>query len=133
MRWNARAESKPLRGLLSIEERLRGAARHGFPQELIGRFVCLAPALGAADEALLQEVRLDHVDQRVDFLVERGGQRLDPDRPTLIVLDDRLQKAAVEIVESFLVDAFERERFPRHGAIDLALCLDVGKIAYAPQ
>ena len=59
------------------------------------------------DESLLEQERLDDVSQRVRLFLEGGGQRLDANRAAAVARDDRRQHLAVQIVQAFVVDAFE--------------------------
>ena len=71
----------------------------------MGAAGCDAPARRAHEQALLDEVRLAHVLERVALLGAGGGERLDADRAAVELLDDRAQQRAVELVEPELVDA----------------------------
>ena len=71
---------------------------------LIGQRGGFAPAGGAAEEADFQQKRLDHIDQRIAFLIQRGRQCLDADRAALIKVDDGAQQFAVEIIQPALID-----------------------------
>ena len=53
------------------------------------------PARGPLDEALLQEIGLDHVFQRISAFRKRCRKRLDPHRPAAIAFGDEAQIAPV--------------------------------------
>ena len=53
-----------------------------------------APARRALDQALLDEIGLDHVLDHVARFRERRGQRLDADRPAAVVLGDAARDSA---------------------------------------
>src|SRR6185503_17455966 len=76
--------------------------------------ICLArdaPAAGlAGDEADLQQIGLDDLGQRLGVVVDGGGDGLDAHRSTTIYVDDGLQEAPVELVETARVDALALER-----------------------
>src|SRR5437762_2635691 len=99
----------------------------------VRRVVRAPPALRAADEPLLQQVRLNHVHERLDFFVERGGERVHPDGPAVVLPDDGEQEVAVEVVEALFVHTFERQRFARDAGGDGGNRFDLGVVANAAQ
>ena len=59
------------------------------------------PALrGTVDKAKLQEIRLNHIHDRVSFFADRGSDGVQPDRAAAKLLNNGLQHAAVDIVEA---------------------------------
>src|ERR1041384_1847080 len=88
----ARSRRAPRRRLLA--QRRIGLAGHA-----------AAPRL-AGDEADLQQVRLHDLRDRLRLVVDRRRHRLQADRPAVVHVDDRLQEAAVELVEPAAVHAF---------------------------
>ncbi len=98
------------RSLTCLEQSGLAARRRGQPKMGIAATVEAAPACGAGDEAELNEVRLDHVLDRVARLAEAGGQRFDADRPAAVKVGDHRQVAAVHRVESERVDLQPRQR-----------------------
>src|SRR5438876_8138901 len=53
----------------------------------------------AHEEADLEEVGLHHLDQGLGLVVDGGGDRLDADGASLVVLDDGVDEAEIETVE----------------------------------
>ena len=80
------------------------ARRAGQPQVLVGPQRQHAPARRAADEALLQQERLDDLLQRVARLRQGRRQRLDADRAAVVVAGDAGEVAVVERIEALAVD-----------------------------
>src|SRR5579872_1513766 len=83
--------------------------------------------------SLVQQKRLDDVDQRVLLLVYRRGKRLDSDRPAVVILHDGIQVASIELVQPIFVDAFPSERLVGDRSIDAAVAPDLGIVANALQ
>ena len=80
------------------EPRLVLARRRLDAQVLIGAGP-RPPACGrAAYETELEQKRLHRILEGFALLVERGRQRLDPDRAAFIVGEDRLQVASIQPV-----------------------------------
>ena len=63
-----------------------------------------AAARGALEESLLDQVGLVEVLERPGVLADRDGQRLDAGGAAVVVLDQRAQDLAVDVVEAELVD-----------------------------
>src|SRR3546814_3426661 len=93
----------PVSGIVGFEKRLRipnpqsritPRLEAEVPVRLVRRH---APARGADQEALLDQVRLDHVLERAAFLAQRRGQRFDADRAAVEVLDDRSEEHTSEL------------------------------------
>ena len=99
----------------------------------IGRLVGLASRFGAADEALLQKIRLHHIHQRVNFLVEGGGEGFNTDGAAAVDTDNCAEEAPVEVVQPRVVHALELQRFTGNFRRDVTLGFDLGKIAHAAQ
>ena len=78
---------------------------------LVGGLVRFAARLSAADEPLLQQKWLDHVHERIDFFVEGGGKRVNPDRAAAVEADNCRKKIPVEVVEPDFIHAFEFQCF----------------------
>src|SRR5690606_4302530 len=68
------------------------------------------PARRALDEALLDEIGLDDLFDRVARLAQPRRDRLDADRPAAVVLGDVGQIPPVEHVEPALIDVEPEER-----------------------
>ena len=62
-----------------------------------------APPRRAADEALLQQIGLDDLLQRIARLRQRRRDGLDADRSAVVVLGDAVEIAVIERVEAFAV------------------------------
>ncbi len=90
-------------------------------------------ARSADDEADLQQVRLDHVFERVALVAHRCRDRLDPRRAAVVVLDERLQVRPVEIVEPEPVDLQDVERHVHDRRRQRAVAADIGVIPHSPQ
>ena len=91
-----------------------------------------AAARRAHHEALLDQVRLDHVLDRAALLAERRREALDADRTAVELLDDRQQELAVHDVEAERIDVEHVERRLRHLIGDAAAGLHLGIVAHAP-
>ena len=69
-----------------------------------------APARGARDEALLQQIRLDDLLDGVARLGQRRGDGLDADRPAAVIHRDAAQIAMIERIEPARVNLELGER-----------------------
>jgi len=79
--------------------------------EVLKRLIGRDPApLRAIEKGYLQEVRLYHVFERSDFLVQPGRKRRYAHGPAAVAFDDGEQEFPVQLVEPFCVDTFEFER-----------------------
>ena len=87
----------------------------------------------ALQQALLQQVGLDHLLQRVALLRQRRRQRVDADRPAAVVVGDAAQIAAIEAVEAERVDLELGQRPVGDRGVDLAVAFDRGEVAHPPQ
>ena len=92
-----------------------------------------APARRALQVALLDQVRLEHVFNRVALFADGGGQVVDTDRPAVELMQDRFEQLAVHQVEADRIDIEHRQRGVSHFARDDAIGLDLGVIAHAAQ
>ena len=68
------------------------------------------PPRGACDQALLQQVRLDHLLQRVARFSQGGGDGLDPHRPAVIILCNQRQIAPVRPIQTQGIHPKARQR-----------------------
>src|SRR5437763_10259954 len=84
--------------------------RHLQPQMLEGMRRQQAAARGAADEALLDEERLDDFLDRIARLRQRGGDGFDSDRAAAEIHGDATEITAVERIEPAAVDFEIAER-----------------------
>ena len=71
---------RPVRGPMPQKRRSRAPLGHRQPEVLEAALGHHAAARGALDQALLQQIRLVDVLDRVLLLVDRGRQRREPDR-----------------------------------------------------
>ena len=90
-------------------------------------------AAGAQDQALLDQIGLDHVFQRVARLGQRRRQRLDADRAAAVVLGDAAEIAAVHRVEAEHVDLQPRQRRHRRSRDRPGGARDGGEVAHPAQ
>src|SRR5439155_1362133 len=81
----------------------------------------------------LEEVGLHELRQRLRLVVDRGGDRLDPDGTALELLDDGLEEPPVESIETAGVDALHREGRVGRGPGDPAVALDPRVVADARE
>ena len=100
---------------------LVGAARGG------------AAAGGAVEEAVLQEVRLVDVLDRVGLLADGRGEGVHARPAAAELLDDGEEEAAVHLVEAVGVDLEEGEGVAGDGDGDGAVGPDLGEVAHAAQ
>src|SRR5215471_6751506 len=89
------------------------------------------PARRALHEALLDEIGLDDLLDRVARLAERGGDGLDPDGAAGIALGNERKIPPVEGIESALVHFQSRKRSIRNDLINLDATRNRRKIAHA--
>src|SRR5678815_1670589 len=113
-------------------QRCARALRHFQAEMLVGVAGGDAAARGAHHEALLDQIRLDHVLDRAALLAERRCEALDADRTAVELLDDRQQELAVHHVEAERVDVEHVEGRLGHFVGDAAAGLYFRKVAHAP-
>src|SRR2546425_4796828 len=89
-----------------------------------------AAARRARQEAALHEKRLVHFLQRAGILAHSRRDGGEPDGPALELLDDRLEDAAVHVVEPELVHIEPLERLAGDQGSDLAAGTDLGVVAH---
>src|SRR5688572_9713240 len=99
----------------------------------VGELRRAPPLPGARDQRGLQQVRLDHVLERVALLAHRGRDGVDADGAAFVHLDHRAEELAVLLVEAALVDLRELQRLLGNRQRQLALSLDGGVIARTSQ
>src|SRR5262245_58178141 len=119
----------------SLEEAcLSGGRRRRLLAQVQIRLAGHAPAVRRPhDEADLEEVRLDHLREGLRLVVDGGGDGLEADRATVVVIDDRRQEAPIEPVEAARVHALAVERAPRDRFADDPVALHLRVVAHAPQ
>src|SRR5690606_24511437 len=113
-------------GVLRLRARLQAEVAVG----LVGGH---PPARGAHQEALLDQVGLDHVLQGAALLAQRRGQRFHADRAAVEVLDDQVEQAPVQAVEALRVDAEHLHRRVVVLSGDPAAGTDLGVVADPAQ
>ena len=94
---------------------------------------CRPAARRALDETLLDQEGLNHILERVPGLGQGGRQRFHAHRATAKGLDQGLQIAPVETVQTDLVDLQPRQRPIGHSRTDLARAFGLGEIADTAQ
>jgi len=100
---------------------------------LIGFLVRDSAAGRAAYEALLQEVRLVHVLDRVTGFGEGCCKRLDAHRASPVVLDKHSKEAAVHVVEACLVHLEALAGKLDDLRVDRAIAFDLREVSHAAQ
>src|SRR5215207_2003373 len=83
------------------------------------------------DQALLEEIRLVHVLDRVLLLVDGRRERREPDRAARELARDRVENRAVVAVEACAIDLQQAQRLPRDVAGDYTLATDLGEVTNA--
>src|SRR5690606_41039304 len=109
-----------------------GAARHRQAEVAPGRDRRDASARRALQEALLDQVRLEHVLDRVAFFADRRREVVEPDRAAGELLDHRQQQLSVHDVKADRVDVEIAQRVIGERRVDPALHLDLRTAANAP-
>jgi hypothetical protein len=87
----------------------------------------------ALDQPTAEQERFDGVLDRVGFLGHRGRQGRQSHRSPTEPVDQRLEDPAVEPVEPEPVDVEDGEGVPGHLEVDVAVGLDLGVVADAPE
>ena len=112
--------------------------QHGFiaaapPQMFVGKLRNHAPARGALDETLFDEVGFVYLFERAGVFAQGGGDGGKPHRTALELVDDSRQYFVVGFVEAVLVDVqrFEGDAGYLYGNATAAFHLR--KIAHPPQ
>src|SRR5512138_3020444 len=80
----------------------------------------------SVQEAELEEIGLDYVHDRILLLTDRGGDGIQADRSATVFVDDRLEHAAVEVVQTERVNLQEVKRFFGNLRGDLPISADLG-------
>ena len=84
-------------------------------------------------EALLDQVRFDHVLDGVALLADCRGQVVQPHRAAREALDDGLEQLAIHQVEAGRIDVEHRERGRGRSQVDSSPVLHLGIVAYPAQ
>src|SRR6476469_7151388 len=90
-----------------------------------------APARGALDEALLEQIRLVDVLEGVLLLGDDYRKGAKADRTAVELLDDGAEDLAVEAVQALVVDLEQVEGGCGGGGVDRAGVADLGEVADA--
>src|SRR5688572_17557698 len=115
------------------KERPVDAARRRVPEMLVSPPRGDPRARRALQEPLLDEEGLVEVLDRAALLADRGGDRLDAGRTATILLDDRAQDLAVDLVEAVLVHLQQTERPPRRLGADGVVARHLREVAHPAQ
>src|SRR5688572_20880030 len=100
---------------------------------LEGRLGRRAAARRSIEESDLNEIRLDHLLDRVFVFVDRRRDGPEPDRSAAELLDDRQQELRVGLVETERVDLESIEGLVGDLRSHPAVVEHLGNVAYAPQ
>src|SRR3984957_6691033 len=92
-----------------------------------------AAAWRALHEALLDQIGLDDLLDRIARLGQRGGDRLDADRAAAKTKGDGVEIAPVHLVEADRIDVEQAKRAVGDASGDAGGALDNGEIAHAAQ
>src|SRR5207342_1357061 len=102
---------------------------HRQPQVLVGPGRDHAAARGALEQALLEQVGLEHVLDRVGLLADRDGQGREPDRAAAELGRDRVEQGAVAAIEAAGVDLEHLQGEGGDLGVDRAAIPDLGDVA----
>ena len=92
-----------------------------------------APARGALQVALLNQVRLDHVFNGVALFANAGGNVVQADRAAIEAVNHGLQQFAVHQVKALRVDIEHGQGLVRHVLGDAPVAFDLGIVAHPAQ
>src|SRR6266571_4475104 len=91
------------------------------PQMLVSKARHNTPSWSTRNEAKLQQVWLVHILNCLRIFAGAGGQRIQPDRATIELLDDRQQQVAIGLIETDMVNLQRIQGrlsyFPRNHAV----------------
>src|SRR5918994_2425099 len=105
----------------------------GDAEVVVGAAGSDASPVGALHQAALQEIRLVDVLDRVARLAEGHGDRTDPHRPAVELLDDEREVLPVYPVEPESVHTLHRQRRPRSLLVHRPLAYHLSVVAHPPQ
>src|SRR5437773_8090522 len=97
----------------------------------VGVFGGDAAARRPLEIALLHQVRLVDVLDRLGVLAQRRRERFEPDRTAGELVHDRREEHAVDGVETLVIDLERGERLARYGERDASIVPDLGEVAHA--
>src|SRR6266508_2077533 len=109
----------------------RGGRRE--PEVRVGRERRLPSCRRADEESKLEEEGLHNLCERLRFVVDGGGNSLEPHRTPPVLLDDGLQEASVEPVKTCQVHALAGERVVRRGGRHDPAALDLDVVPDTAQ
>src|SRR6187551_638506 len=115
-----------------LEEAFRSFGA-GDPEVLIGPLGQHAAAWSALQHPLLEQVRLEHILDRVLLLTDRDGQRREPNRATRELGRDDIKQVAVAAIKAAGIDLEHCQSGSGHLGVDLAAALYLGEVAYPLQ
>src|SRR2546421_1772844 len=99
----------------------------------VGRRRGFAAGWRADEKSDLEEEGLHDLRERLGFVIDGGGDGLQSYRAPAVLADDRLEKARIELVEPFRVDAFAAEGIDGRGSRHHAGALDLDIVAHPTQ
>src|SRR6185369_11467941 len=91
------------------------------------------PPRSPVQKSNLNQERLVNFLDRIRFFCQRRGQRVHPNRPSLVFLNNRQQELAVNFVKSVFVDFEHLQRGLRRGQINLSCASHLGVVPHPPQ
>ena len=100
---------------------------------LIRQFRGDATTWSALQESNLEQKRFVDVFNRVDFLTQDSGDRVDTHRSPVEFVDNRPQKPPICFVKAMLIDVQQPQRVTRNRVVDLAVTADFSKIPRSLQ
>src|SRR5262245_42059859 len=107
-------------GQLTAKMRIRGGGR-------------APPIRTAHDVPDLQQNRLDDLGERFGLVIDRGGNGLEPHRPTAVLVDDRREESAVQPIQPHRIHAFPIERVGGDGCADHSVAPDLTVVPDAAE
>src|SRR5437868_4817798 len=88
-----------------------------------------AAAWRPLEVALLQQVWLVYVLDRLGVLAHGGGERLESDRSAAELVGDRAEETSIAVVETRVINLEGRERLARDRQRDVAVVPHLGVVA----
>lgn len=88
---------------------------------------------GAVDEPELQQIRFDDIHDGVWLFADRCGNRLQPDRPPVELMDDCLQNPSIGVVQAELIHLEQRQGVRGDGAGDPTIGTHLGEVPDAAK
>ncbi|CAM2144510.1 hypothetical protein PT2222_160067 [Paraburkholderia tropica] len=113
--------------------RVAGVVGHRQAEVAIGELRGHASARRALQKALLDQIRLKHVLDRVALLADRGGEVVHAHRAAVELVENRFEQLAVHQVEAHGIDVEHAQRGVGDLRGDRAIGLHFGVVAHATQ